>query len=255
VNSYELKDMRQLPQRGALPDTVNHHLLKETRAIANAAHPKAEAAKRYQNARQTIWFKPVIEALQKLAGPGERCMFCSGGEAFQVEHFYPKAIFPQQAMRWENFLWACAKCNQNKGDQFPLDGNENPCLLNPLDENVWLFFYIDEYGNLTPRWDGDLDDFNPRAAMTREILALDRQALQESRQARLQDLKKRIRDSMQLFESGQLDKNALRERLAEWRQQPFQPDVADYFLNGPGSLEPPFSDYMSLCGLNRHEPA
>lgn len=238
--------VRQLPVRTTLPQVTLSRLQKETDAIIAADDPKQKAEIRYENARKTKWFKPILDALCGIVGLGGRCMLCSGSESSQVEHFYPKTVFPKYAMTWENFLWACGICNQRKGDHFPLDANDEPVLINPLDENVWKFFFIDEYGNLTPCWRNDLDDFDPRAAKTREIYGLDRQALQESRQKRLNDLKKRIEDSICLFQSGKIDKNALQDRLEEWLEQPFQPDVADYFLNGPGASESPFADYFSL---------
>jgi len=239
--------MRQLPPRQDLPEDVSNHLSQETAAIKRAANPKEEAARRYAKARAMKapgdkWFKDVIDALRNLAGSGECCMYCSRNESSQVEHFYPKGIYPERAMTWENFLWACGICNHQKGEQFPLDY----LLINPLDENVWMFFFIDEYGNLTPRWRTDLDDFDPRAAKTREVLGLDGQILQESRQARLLDLRKRVADSLRLFRLGDLDQEALRERLEEWLKQPFQPDVADYFFNGPGRSDSPFTEYLSL---------
>lgn len=237
--------MRQLPKRTPLSYVTASSLSTQTKAIEASQTPKEEAGKRYASARNSSWFKPIVEALQKLAGPGERCMYCSGGEASQVEHYYPLSRYPRRAMIWENFLWACALCNQYKGDRFPLV-DDKPNILNPLDENVWSFFFIDEYGNLTAVWNASVDDVDPRARATIEILGLDRQALQESRQARLEDLKARIRDTIRLFKSGQLDKSALNERLQAWLRQPFQPDVANYFLDGPGRFETPFSEYFSL---------
>jgi 5-methylcytosine-specific restriction endonuclease McrA len=74
-------------------------------------------------------------------------MLCSGSESSDVEHFMPKALYPSQAMNWENYLWACGICNRLKGNQFPEEGRH---LINPLDENVWTFFFIDEFGLLTP---------------------------------------------------------------------------------------------------------
>lgn len=239
--------MRRIPHRSTLPDETLSRLHKETAAIAASANPKTEADRRYTKARRAKWFEPVVDALGKMAGTGERCMFCSGSEASQIEHFQPKALFPLRALTWENFLWACGICNLHKGDQFPLDAQSMPLLLNPVDDNVWEFFFIDEYGNLTPRWRNDLDDFDPRAEQTRAILQLDRQALQESRLARLRELRKRVEDSVQLFHAGRIDQTALRERLDEWLQrQPFQPDVADYFLAGPGRSESPFAELFAL---------
>jgi len=99
--------MRTLPKPQPLRKPLVDRLANETDAIKKAVDPKAEADKRYSNARKTRWFAPVVKELGRLAGPGERCMFCSGSEASDVEHFRPKAIFPEVAMTWENTLWSC----------------------------------------------------------------------------------------------------------------------------------------------------
>ena len=99
--------MRRLPPRPELPPATRKRLEQESKAIVEAANPKDEAERRYCNARKAKWFKPVVGSLGVMSGIGQRCMFCSGSEAAQIEHFRPKALFPLEAMKWENFLWAC----------------------------------------------------------------------------------------------------------------------------------------------------
>ena len=237
--------MRMLPPRPDLPQATLKHLALETKAIAQAVDSKAEAKRRYENARKAKWFKPVVEALGKMSGPGGRCMFCSGSESSHVEHFRPKAAFPLEAMKWKNFLWACSICNQSKSDRFPPDTEPGEPIINPVDEDAWSFFFIDEFGNLAARWHPDLNDIDARAANTIEILALDRDALQETRQQRLYDLRERVRDSLELFRQRRLGRDDLRARCEEWRRQAFQPDVASYFLDGPGRQEEPFAEFCA----------
>lgn len=162
-------------------------------------------------------------------------MYCSGSESAQVEHYRPKATFPELALQWENFLWICGICNQAKGNRF---ANAALPPLNPIAENPWDHFFIDQFGNLTPKWDPAIDDFSPRAKWTIELMNLDRQALQESRQERLADLRGKVEDSLALLASGQLTLDELELRMLSWLEQPFQPDVADYFLAGPGADDP-----------------
>lgn len=38
----------------------------------------------------------------------------------------------------------------------------------------------------------------------------------------------------------------LRARIDEWSKQAFQPDVADYFLRGPGMGEKPFEKFFNV---------
>lgn len=237
--------MRRLPPRAELPPATRKKLEAESKVIADAENPKAEAERRCGNARKAKWFKPIVESLGAMSGAGQRCMFCGGSEASQVEHFRPKAVFPQESMKWENFLWVCSICNQSKSNRFPPETEVGAQIINPVDEDVWTFCFIDEFGNLSARWRADLDDLDPRAAKTIEILALDRDALQEPRQHRLDDLKKRVSDSLELFRQGHLDQAGLHARYEEWCKQPFQPDVADYFFGGPGRAELPFAKFCA----------
>jgi len=236
--------MRRLPPRTQLPNATITRLAREAARIAISEDSTSEADQRYEAARRANWFRPVIAALRALSGLGERCMFCSGSESSQVEHFWPKRHFPLRAMEWENFLWVCGICNLNKGDRFA-PGID---LINPIGEKVWQFCFIDEYGNLGALWRTNLNDVDLRGDLTIKALGLNRDALQLTRQTRLDDLKRQIGDSLSLFENGTLTLADLRTRLEDWRRLPFQPDVADYFLNGPGSIEQPFSTLLEITG-------
>jgi hypothetical protein len=238
--------MRRLPPRPPLLARTGNRLQNEISSIAKSHDPRAEAARRYAAARGARWFEPVIAALRGLSGPGERCMFCSGSESSQVEHFWPKRDFPLRAMEWQNFLWVCGICNLNKGDRFP----QAPQVIDPLTENVWEFCFIDEYGNLSAFWRVDVNDVDPRGDITIKTIGLDRDALQQARQSRLEDLKRQINDTLILFNAGTLNVGNLQHRLANWISQPFQPDVADYFLRGPGRSEQPFAAFLAAVEPN-----
>ena len=172
-------------------------------------------------------------------------MCCSGSEATQVEHYRPKAVYPDRTFQWENLLWVCSACNQSKGNRF----DEGMPPINPIDDPVWEYLFIDEFGILCAKWNPAADDLDPRALRTIELLGLDREPLQESRLARLIDLRKKIADTISLMEGGALAPEDLQLRAIEWFEQPFQPDVADYFLDGPGSLEEPFKGFLAAADL------
>lgn len=232
--------------REALPSNVLQRLALETQEIVGSTDPVSAASVRYDSARTAVWFKPVLSALARMSGLGQRCMFCSGSEAGQVEHYRPKATYFDQALCWENFLWICGVCNIAKGSRF----DEACPPINPIDDQVWDFFFIDEFGALSARWNDTAGDLEPRAVKTIDLLSLDRQALQESRFERLKDLRAKAVDSIELFRQNHLSQDEIEIRLIEWFEQPFQPDVADYFFAGPGANNKtePFRQLFDIIG-------
>jgi uncharacterized protein (TIGR02646 family) len=225
--------VRNIGERLSLSNTTTKRLENESTSIASAANSFDEAEKRYAAARRAVWFRPIIRILADMTGIGQRCMYCSGSESAQVEHYRPKSIEPQLALVWENLVWSCSVCNQSKGNRF----NENVQPINPIDDDIWTHFFIDQFGNLSPRWNIAENRLDIRAVETIKLHALDRQALQESRQERLIDLRAKVKDAKLLLEAGNITKEELEIRTLKWFEQPFQPDVADYFFAGPGSLD------------------
>lgn len=80
-----------------------------------------------------------------------KCAFC---ESFiqnvdfgDIEHFRPKSIFPELAVKWENLVLACKKCNGSgqKGNNWPLTSSGgiliDPCIDDP---NNFFDFEFDE---------------------------------------------------------------------------------------------------------------
>jgi len=178
-------------------------------------------------------------------------MFCDANEGTDVEHYRPKSIFPTLALAWNNLLWGCSVCNRNKGNRFPPDTEAGEVILNPVEDNVWAHFFIDEFGILTPVWRTDLNAFDPRARSTLDVLKLDRETLQERRLLRLRSLKKSVEDTVARFRSQQITLPEMKARLAQWKGEPFQADVADYFLAGPGNKEEPFASVLALIGSKK----
>jgi hypothetical protein len=63
-------------------------------------------------------------------------MYCEDSHGTAIEHFWPKAGYPDLAFDWLNYLIACSGCNSNhKRDQFPLDAAGQPLLVNPAEED------------------------------------------------------------------------------------------------------------------------
>lgn len=242
--------MRRIAARPALPPKTIAKLNQKTTDIKSNSDPAARAATLWKSTRGTVWFGVLVNTVAAMSGLGQRCMYCSGSESAQVEHYEPKAIIPARTFDWANHLWVCGICNLSKGDRLRAPASTPPLAL-PIDPTVddpWKHFYIDQYGNLSPRWDPLTNALDARAVWTIELLGLDRQALQESRQARLLDLREKVEDALQLVQLGTLKITQVEKRVLHWFEQPFQPDIADYFLAGPGATEQSerFKDLLAL---------
>jgi len=106
-----------------------------------------------------------------------KCAYCSSKLGItdhgNIEHFYPKSVYPEKALDIENLLIACHICNVSKAAKFPLDSNGNPLLLNPridnFDEHIALFD------------DGVMQAKSERGAATIDTLKLNRPELIECR--------------------------------------------------------------------------
>jgi len=71
-----------------------------------------------------------------------------------IEHFFPKSLYPDLTFIWKNLLLACSICNNatHKGTKFSLDDQENPLLIDPTDgitdPNRHLEFVWDDVAKL-----------------------------------------------------------------------------------------------------------
>ncbi|MFZ6755997.1 HNH endonuclease [Undibacterium sp. Ji50W] len=239
--------MRKFDPRPALSLTSLNKLSDKTAEIASSNDPKKRAEEIYKVSRTTVWFKSsVVDSLKKLSGLGERCMFCGSSEASQVDHFKPKATFPHLAMAWENYIWICSVCNQSKLDNFPLSSDGSSLLINPIDEDIWQFFSLDELGYILSKWDVAIDDVNVRSKTCETFYKFNRQAVQEARQKRICSLKEQVSDSILLEKFGYLSQTELHKRLQSWIEHPFHPEVPQYYLLGAGNVEEPFSTFLGL---------
>lgn len=110
-------------------------LAKRSGAVAAAPDAKAEAA-RLWGYQSNHAFRELRRLLGEMASGLDRCMYCEDSEGTDIEHFWPKATYPQRAFDWLNYLLACTRCNSNfKRDQFPLDAAGAPLLLDPTAED------------------------------------------------------------------------------------------------------------------------
>jgi hypothetical protein len=242
--------MRRFAARPAIAAETLTRLQEKTDevlAIANLADRRARARAIYEVSRGTLWFGPIVDALRGLCGPGELCMYCSSNEPSQLEHFRPLTVFPDRTFEYNNYLWSCDICNRtHKGERFPPDTGPGEQILNPLDDDVWEFFFIeDQFGRLLRRVDPGSGAPLGRATSTCEIVGIDRENVQIKRSRRFRNLRRDVERALDDFHAGTVDAAGLQALITEWLSEPFQSDVADYFLNGPGRDKEPFASLFA----------
>lgn len=147
-------------------------------------------------------FSPIRELLGQMQGSLQRCAYCEDSLGHQIEHVYPKTLFPSQVFNWDNFLHACGSCNGAKLAQFSIFLNtggilelnsrkpptdeplaSNSLLIDPRIENPLDFMILDlcDTFHFVPT-----GYFENRAQYTIETLQLNlRSGLVESRRTAL----------------------------------------------------------------------
>ncbi len=46
------------------------------------------------------------------------CCFCENDRSTDIEHFYPKSLYPEKTFSYENYAYSCKPCNTKKGVSF-----------------------------------------------------------------------------------------------------------------------------------------
>lgn len=159
---------------------LNHKELENKAAERERARGGLNVAGEWQRARKTARLRSVLATLHSMMGERERCMYCHDSHGTDIDHFWPKASYPERMFRWSDFLLCCPECARFKGDRFPLDDGI-PLLVDPTAEDPWLHLEFDPAtGNITARIDPQSGEWSPRGTHTVEVLRLDRRGLMAS---------------------------------------------------------------------------
>ncbi len=169
--------MRRL-KRAALSDATLKFLQRNrTDKISDKEtfSQKVAEAKRLWRFRNNKAFKEIREILRRMCTGLERCMYCEGSQATDIEHFFPKSKYPLCAFKWKNFLLACSACNSDfKGEAFPLDESGGPLLIDPTRDDPR------EHIRLTPKT-GKLIAVSRKGGQSIRIYGLNRPNLEKGR--------------------------------------------------------------------------
>ena len=111
-------------------------VLKIRQSRVSKASNKVEAAARSWRTFKGVHREAVLHALQQMAHGLQRCMYCEDSMGTDIDHFRPKARYPDYAFAWANFLFSCSYCNSNmKRAAFPEFANGEPVLIDPSAED------------------------------------------------------------------------------------------------------------------------
>ncbi len=178
-----------------LQNTVDQQTSFSTRVSKAAALWRSKASTR-SGART---FTEVKSSLRRQCAHAVRCAYCEDSVADEIEHIWPKSLFPERAFVWGNYCFACGPCNGPKQDGFALFPSARSArlirlrrgvappvgeavLLDPRSDEPTAFLIVDVLQTfrvvpaprLSPRQ-------RARASYTIELLRLNREYLVEAR--------------------------------------------------------------------------
>ncbi|WP_442792211.1 HNH endonuclease [Mycobacterium sp. 2-64] len=116
-----------------------------------------------------------------MAGPRQRCAYCSDSHASDIDHFKPIAVDHGSTFKWPNLLWVCTRCNRKKGKRFPATASGDPLLIDPSITDPWRHMTLDTAsGFIAPRYIVDKYDIFGEATL--EVLpTINNEAVAEGR--------------------------------------------------------------------------
>lgn len=122
-----------------------------------------------------------------------KCAYCgssidTAAHKGVIENFYPKSKYPQMSFQLDNLLLACQICDRSKADEFPVDDNDEPMLLNPRTDNYQEHIRLEKKTGL-------LNPITNKGKITIELLNLNRMALVEQR--KLKELERELFENFQ----------------------------------------------------------
>lgn len=157
--------MIQLPTHLSPSDEVLEQLRAYQAEIVGDFAAKQALVKRKKipgfssrNKASNSTFKAIREVLTDMCSGARRCAYCEDSVADEVEHIFPKDLFPDKCYEWLNYLYACGPCNGPKSSQFAvflpngemvvLNSDQEPpndvsVLINPRLENGMDFCRLD----------------------------------------------------------------------------------------------------------------
>jgi len=222
------KDLSKVPRSLGVPETQTR---RDTCISESAYQQQKSFHRRYKqqdtkNALKNIYHQKCAFCEQKITECiDNKLEDCSS----TVEHYRPKSRYYWLAYSWDNLLWCCRKCNQNKANKFETVKSqveyeesfkdkihistknyqeiEEPKMIHPELESV-----IDKLNF----YDGIIGSDDERVKYTIETCGLDRDNLNEARKTIIDDFIKVIIDKKLKNEPIT---NVLQELLSDFKKE------------------------------------
>jgi 5-methylcytosine-specific restriction endonuclease McrA len=187
-------------------------------------------------------FRDIRDTLSDMCIGPIRCAYCEDSMADEIEHIYPKTLFPEKTFLWSNYLFACGPCNGPKRAKYGyLNGDQleefvrrrkgpilppppgQAALIDPRSEDPTSFLDLDLGGvtqdgmsldptfEFVPSWGLNRIDAS-RAEFTIRTLGLNREVLRAARKNAFGGFRARLKEFV-----SEKKKNERQARLDELR--------------------------------------
>ncbi|MCU0393555.1 MAG: hypothetical protein MUE81_20765 [Thermoflexibacter sp.] len=99
----------------------------------------------YKDSEKSVWKQSYIERdLLKISF--SKCCYCEcklneESKYLEVEHFYPKSLFPDLVVVWDNLLPSCKRCNGNKNNH----NTQLEPIIHPIKDNPKDYLILKAY--------------------------------------------------------------------------------------------------------------
>jgi len=213
-------------------------------------------------------FAEVRRKLTEMCFGAMRCVYCEDSARDQVEHIAPKDWYPEVVFAWENYVYACGRCNRPKNNKYAVFSKTtgartdlkrgkndpvlppetgDPLLLNPRNDDAMQYMQLDLAGTfIFVETGAEHTPGQQRAAYTIEILGLnDREELPVARLQAYGNYKARLQEYVvkKNAHAPQAELDKLRDGLMTsnhptvWREMVRQrdgiPELAPLFAQAP----------------------
>lgn len=148
---------------------------------------------------KSVWGKPYIKkavaAISNNKCIYSECQLNSESTYMEIDHFYPKGIYPDKVVEWGNLLPCCKKCNTTKN---ALDPQAIP-IINPLVDTPKDYLYLlkSRYYSRNEKGKNTIDNLalnnrehfcNPRSILSLKIMEELEDLLEQSKTINWEEL-------------------------------------------------------------------